>query len=113
MGVDMSEKKPVIIVSTRPREVCPVCGKVSYSRSGEHPQCAVARADANTRAARKAAGIEPSKSSSRRPWFRLCPKCKVQVPARRAVCNCGYSFEPEVAGANKSVAAAAATKKSL
>jgi hypothetical protein len=107
----VSEKKPVIILSSRPREVCPVCGKVSYSRTGEHPQCAVARADASTRAARKAAGIEPSKSSSRRPWFRLCPKCKVQVPARRAVCNCGFSFEPETASTTKSVGATAVTAR--
>lgn len=42
----MSEKKPELIYFPAVRNFCPVCGKVSYSRSGEHPQCSMARADA-------------------------------------------------------------------
>ena len=42
----MSEKKPEVIYFPRHQHLCPVCGKASYSRSGEHPQCSVARADA-------------------------------------------------------------------
>jgi hypothetical protein len=42
----VSEKKPKLIYFPANRRLCPVCGKVSYSRSGEHPQCAQARSDA-------------------------------------------------------------------
>jgi len=42
----VSEKKPKLIYFPANRRLCPVCGKVSYSRSGEHPQCAQARCDA-------------------------------------------------------------------
>lgn len=55
----MSEKKPEIYLP-RPLKYCPVCGKVSYSLSGEHPQCSQARADAIVRAKLK-------KSNERRP----------------------------------------------
>jgi hypothetical protein len=37
--------------STRPR--CPVCRKDVFSKSGIHPQCAVARQDAEFRASQK------------------------------------------------------------
>lgn len=40
--------------STVGRNICPECGKVSYSRDGIHPQCSVTRADSIQRAARKA-----------------------------------------------------------
>lgn len=43
MGV--SEKKPEIVYFPAVRNFCPVCGKVSYSLAGEHPQCAQKRAD--------------------------------------------------------------------
>ena len=49
----MSEKKPVIIPFPAQPKFCPVCGKVSYSLSGEHPQCSVARGDAAFRARQK------------------------------------------------------------
>lgn len=62
----MSEKKPELLYYPRQQRLCPVCGKASYSRSGEHPQCAVARADAvfkarqAARAQRKAAASQGS-----------------------------------------------------
>ena len=37
----VSEKKPELIYFPAVRNFCPVCGKVSYSLSGEHPQCAL------------------------------------------------------------------------
>jgi hypothetical protein len=40
----VSEKKPEIYFPVA-RKFCPVCGKVSYSLSGEHPQCALTRSD--------------------------------------------------------------------
>jgi hypothetical protein len=41
--------KPEQIYFPRIQKLCPVCGKPSYSLSGEHPQCAIARSDAVTR----------------------------------------------------------------
>jgi hypothetical protein len=50
----VSEKKPEPIYFLRPApKYCPVCGKVSYSQSGEHPQCAINRSDAVFRAKQK------------------------------------------------------------
>jgi hypothetical protein len=49
----VSEKKPEIIYFPAVRRFCPVCGKVAYSLSGEHPQCAMTRADAVVRAKKK------------------------------------------------------------
>lgn len=46
----MSEEKPLIIPFPALQKHCPICGKVSYSLSGEHPQCAVARGDTVLRA---------------------------------------------------------------
>ena len=41
----MSEKKPNPIYTQKKRENCPVCGQVSYSQNGIHPQCAVKLVD--------------------------------------------------------------------
>jgi len=42
----MSEKKlEIIYFPAAVRKLCPVCGEVSYSLSGEHPQCAQRRCD--------------------------------------------------------------------
>jgi hypothetical protein len=41
----MSDKKPTPVFRVLAPSLCPVCGKPSYSRSGEHPQCSVNRAD--------------------------------------------------------------------
>jgi hypothetical protein len=49
----VSEKKLEITFIPAVRKYCPVCGKVSYSLSGEHPQCALTRADAVVKARRK------------------------------------------------------------
>ena len=64
----MSERKPVPVQVTPTRALCPVCGKASYSLTGVHPQCVVARADAISRAARKAAGQEVKKQPGRKAW---------------------------------------------
>jgi hypothetical protein len=52
----VSEKKPVVMSFPPVQKFCPVCGKVSYSLSGEHPQCAVARGDARIKARQKKQG---------------------------------------------------------
>ena len=42
----VSEKNPeVIYFPAVVRRFCPICGKAAYSLSGEHPQCAMSRAD--------------------------------------------------------------------
>jgi len=53
----VSEKKPELIYFPAIRNLCPVCGKASYSRSGEHPQCSQARADAAFKAKLKKRGL--------------------------------------------------------
>ena len=87
----MSEKKPIVLCPAPTRHICPVCGKASYSRTGTHPQCALARADAVSRDARKAAGAEVAKEP-RKLWNKPCPKCKRQIHARRIICDCGHNF---------------------
>jgi hypothetical protein len=49
----VSEKKPEIIYFPAVRRFCPVCGMVAYSPSGEHPQCALKRADDAVKAKKK------------------------------------------------------------
>jgi hypothetical protein len=53
----MQIKKPVpsMTQDNKPRRLCPVCGKVSYSRGGMHPQCSQTREDAPRIARLKAA----------------------------------------------------------
>ena len=87
----MSEKKPIVARETSARNICPVCSKPSYSATGTHPQCSVARADALSRADRKAAEIELSKAP-RKSWSKACPKCKHEIPARKIICDCGHKF---------------------
>jgi hypothetical protein len=41
----VSDKKPEIVYFPVDRKFCPICGKVAYSLSGEHPQCAMSRDD--------------------------------------------------------------------
>ena len=42
----MSNKKPAPLFQRQSNQPCPVCGAISYSRAGIHPQCASKRADA-------------------------------------------------------------------
>ncbi|HTM54721.1 MAG TPA: hypothetical protein VL175_11870 [Pirellulales bacterium] len=88
----MSERKPVPIIPLGTKAVCPVCHKPSYSLGGMHPQCALARADAKTRAALKAKAVTDEKRAVKKPWSKICPKCKRQVPSRRMVCDCGQEL---------------------
>lgn len=87
----MSEKKPGALRGVAARNLCPVCGKASYSLNGTHPQCALARSDAHDRAERKATA-EVAVKPERKAWLKSCPKCGQQIPARRAICDCGHSF---------------------
>ena len=55
----MSESKPIPLYFPPAKKLCPVCGSVSYSSTGVHPQCAMEQADAprmkRLKALRKAA----------------------------------------------------------
>ena len=44
-GQPMYEKKPTPVMSYPRSNLCPGCGKKSYSLGGIHPQCAVNLAD--------------------------------------------------------------------
>lgn len=93
----MHEKKPDPLPA-KPRRLCPVCGMVSYSAGGTHPQCAEEQSDA-ARVARlkkvqktarpKARGANPNALS---PWQKRCPKCHNEVHIRKLACGCGYQF---------------------
>ena len=41
----MTHKKPQPLIPVRTHDRCPVCGEISYSPAGVHPQCAEQRAD--------------------------------------------------------------------
>jgi hypothetical protein len=41
----MSIIKPVPFIPKIAKNLCPICGKDSYSREGIHPQCAAQHAD--------------------------------------------------------------------
>jgi hypothetical protein len=90
----VSTKKPLPVVFEPVRQRCPICGKPSYSRTGTHPQCSVARADAIARAAQRASGAVAEPKKPRQQWSKTCPKCGRQIPSRRFVCDCGHTFEP-------------------
>ncbi|MCI0333002.1 MAG: hypothetical protein L0228_07240 [Planctomycetes bacterium] len=90
----MSDHEPLVTVPTPVRNLCPICGKASYSLGGIHPQCAMQQADAprelQLRAAKKA---EVAKAKPRqRSWKKKCPKCGTDVHARREACKCGFKF---------------------
>jgi hypothetical protein len=91
----MSITKPVVIVPQLARNVCPICGKASYSLGGIHPQCAMQQADepriVRLRAARKLEN--KSEKPKSRAWRKKCPKCSIQVDAQRDICACGFRFK--------------------
>ena len=97
----MCYKKPVplLLVDAPPRRLCPVCGAVSYSRGGIHPQCAERRADAprmeRVKADKKVDERKgkPANSLSPSYWHKRCPKCQAQLHLRKMTCVCGYQFD--------------------
>lgn len=95
----MHNSKPLPLAEwdNKPRQVCAVCGMVSYSVGGIHPQCAQARADAPRIARLKAKRKTASKDKvvnplALNPWHKRCPKCHVQLHIRKLTCDCGHRF---------------------
>ena len=92
----MSDKKPIPLVNPiiQPRPVGAVCGKVSYSLGGVHPQCAQENADAqrvqDLKQAMKAEKVTPPEPLSQ--WHKLCPKCRQKLHVRKLRCDCGHQF---------------------
>ena len=82
---NMSDKKPVVIVESRARGNCPVCGKPAYSAAATHPQCAAARADAPSRANLK----KTAAKSSAAPNTKCGPR---PVPSASGSIRPGASF---------------------
>jgi hypothetical protein len=100
-AVAMCYKKPVplLLFHVPPRRLCPVCGAVSYSREGIHPQCAERRADA-PRMERVMADknvderkVKAENSLLVRTWHKRCPQCRAQLHLREMTCACGYQFD--------------------
>ena len=97
----MCYKKPVPLrlVDVHPRRLCPVCGAVSYSRDGIHPQCAEHQADAprmERLMAEKKVDERKGKSANLLPtsyWQKRCPQCQAQLHLRKMACGCGYQFD--------------------
>jgi hypothetical protein len=78
--------------------MCAVCGTVSYSPGGIHPQCAEELADAprveRLKAEKKAEkprgqGAKPNALNS---WHKRCPKCRMHLHIRKLTCDCGHQF---------------------
>ncbi len=90
---------PLLLVDAPPRRLCPVCGAVSYSREGIHPQCAERRADAprmeNITASKETMQPKGKADNSLlvRPWHKRCPECQAQSHIRESTCACGYQFD--------------------
>ena len=90
----MNSEKAIEIVPQPPRNLCPICGKATYSAGGIHPQCAMQQADEPRLVRLRAAkSVEiKTKKPVQQSWKKKCPKCGTQVPARLEVCKCGLKF---------------------
>ena len=88
----MSYKKPQPLLSNKAHESCPVCGEISYSVSGVHPQCSVEQADAKRMKRGAKDQKKPKPVSTAKPWQRICPKCKAVQHVRKKTCSCGHTF---------------------
>ncbi len=94
----MSVKKPVPVIAEESNNLCPVCGKRSYSAAGTHPQCAQRQAEAVQKeklAAEKTAEEKPPAKASRqqRSWKKKKgSKCDAEVHIRKRICPCGHDF---------------------
>ncbi len=90
----MSILKPVPIVTQPVKNLCPICGKASYSRDGIHPQCSLQKADEpRNQRLREARKKEVKVAAPRQQsWSKKCPACGVQVHVRLIECGCGHKF---------------------
>jgi hypothetical protein len=102
VAVIEDHKKPIPLVAreNKPRRLCSVCGTVTYSFGGIHPQCAQKQADASRvagfKAAKKAESPKEQRASTDQlsPWQKVCPKCQTFLHVRNLTCDCGHRFSP-------------------
>jgi len=96
----MPYKKPRPLNDQPTRTPCPVCGEISYSLGGVHPQCAVRRADEKRlKRTKKTAHVEPKMVAAVERWQKICPKCKASQHVRKKICDCGHQFATAPKGA--------------
>lgn len=90
-----AHKKPQPLFNSSLRAPCPVCGHVSYSPAGIHPQCAMHAADLIQVTRLKARKIEEAKTAPAQPgrYEKQCPKCRALQHIRKQSCECGHSFQ--------------------
>jgi hypothetical protein len=95
----MDHTKPQTTFDRVSPNVCPVCGKSSYSAAGIHPQCAVKQSDQKREAKRKLSGKSPNAKMGKTKVFRVstswqktCPKCKLPQHVRKKTCECGHTL---------------------
>ena len=95
----MPHKKPQPLFPAKANKHCPVCGQVSYSRDGIHPQCSEKQAD-DARVERTKNEVPPAKEKNSAnnvaPWLQSCPKCGNLVHVRKKVCQCGHTIAAAV-----------------
>jgi len=89
-----AKEEPILIVPQPARNLCPICGKATYSVGGIHPQCAMQQADEPRLARLKTQrSADPkTKKPVRNVWKKQCPKCGGQLHVRQTVCKCGHKF---------------------
>lgn len=93
----MNSSNASVPTTKKAQVVCPVCGMVTYSRGGIHPQCALKQADApraNRLKSAKKVGNPKAKTRPRAAsyWKKTCPKCNKATHVRTATCDCGHRF---------------------
>src|SRR5437762_13685930 len=89
-AMDALHKKPQPLYDCAIRPLCPVCGHVSYSSAGIHPQCAMRAADKLQIIRAKSRKSAKAKSLPMRPgrYEKQCPSCRVIQHIRKQTCNC-------------------------
>ena len=88
-------RKPQPLQAGPDRKHCPVCGEVTYSSSGIHPQCAMRQADEKRmrRVKRSSKSRQSAVTTSDvKPWQKKCPKRRAVVHCRKSTCDCGHRF---------------------
>lgn len=91
----MSASKPPPLIRTRKHKPCPVCGEISYSAAGVHPQCLVRQADSKRLAKIKQKQQDEPQAkpaSDVKPWQKRCPKCRRIQHVRKKRCDCGQTL---------------------
>lgn len=95
----VNSKKPLPLIVRPKHDPCPVCGEISYSITGVHPQCAMRQADQVRLlqiGRRKGSQVAAKPVSDIKPWQKVCPKCKALQHVRKQTCVCGHSFPQSV-----------------